>query len=98
VEAVNPGIFEGAASVLSIMFSLNLILFIFNLIPVPPLDGSGIIPLYLSEETGRKYMHAVGNSAFALIGLLIAWMLFDFIYFDIHTIFINLLYPGSNYQ
>ena len=98
VEAVNPGFWEGAAKILSIMFSLNLILFFFNLIPVPPLDGSGIIPMYLSEENGKKYMHIVGNSTFAFIGIFIAWRLFDLIYFNIHTIFINLLYPGSNYQ
>jgi len=98
VEAVNPGFFESAAKILSIMFSLNLILFIFNLIPVPPLDGCGIIPMYLSEETGRKYIKVVGNSAFAFVGIFIAWKLFDFVYFDLHTVFINLLYPGSNYQ
>jgi Zn-dependent protease len=98
VEAVNPGFFESAAKILSIMFSLNLILLFFNLIPVPPLDGSGIIPMFLSEETGRKYMKVVSNSAFALIGILIAWKLFDLVYFNIHTVFINLLYPGSNYQ
>ncbi len=98
VEAVNTGFFEGAAKILSIIFSLNLILFIFNLIPVPPLDGSGIIPMYLSEETGRKYIKVVGNSAFALVGIFIAWKIFDLVYFDLHTIFINLLYPGSNYQ
>jgi Zn-dependent protease len=47
--AVNHGITDGIASLLSIMFSLNLILFCFNLLPLPPLDGSGIVPLFLSR-------------------------------------------------
>ena len=98
VAAVNPGFYDGIAKILSIMFSLNLILFFFNLIPIPPLDGSGIVPMYLSDEAGRKYLHFVRNSAFAFIGIFIAWKLFDLIYFDLHTIFINLLYPGSNYR
>lgn len=97
-EATSEGMFSGVAKILSVMFSLNLILFIFNLIPLPPLDGSGIIPMYLSEEMGRKYMSVVHNTIFSLIGIFIAWKLFDMIYFDIHTVFINLLYPGSNYR
>lgn len=97
-EATSEGMFSGVAKILSVMFSLNLILFIFNLIPLPPLDGSGIIPMYLSEGMGRKYMSVVHNSIFSFIGIFIAWKLFDMIYFNIHTVFINLLYPGSYYR
>jgi Zn-dependent protease len=86
------------AKIISVMFSLNLILFVFNLLPFPPLDGSAIPPMYLSEEVGRKYISFVRKPAFALAGLFIAWNLFDIIYFKIHLIVINLLYPGSNYQ
>src|SRR5580658_10680025 len=35
------GVAEGAAAVLSIFFSLNLLLGCFNLLPFPPLDGYG---------------------------------------------------------
>ena len=98
VAGSSEGIFAALAKILSVMFSLNLILFIFNLIPFPPLDGSGIIPLYLSKEAGQKYMRFVSRSAFSIIGLLIAWKLFDMFYFKIHLIFINLLYPGVNYH
>lgn len=98
VASNNPGIFAIFAKILSIFFSLNLILFIFNLIPIPPLDGSGILPLYLSEEKGRKYMHFINNPAFAIIGILIAWKIFDIIHWKLFLVFINLLYPGSNYQ
>ena len=98
VGAYDSGVLQGVAKVLSIMFSLNLILFVFNLIPFPPLDGSGIVPLYLSKEAGQKYMRFVSRSVFSIIGLLIAWRLFDLIYFKIHLVFINLLYPGSNYH
>lgn len=98
VAAVNPGIFEGVAKLLSITFILNSILFLFNLIPIPPLDGSGIVPIYLSEEKGRKYLEAFSKAAFEFIGILIAWKLFDLIYFQLHTAIINLLYPDSNYH
>ena len=35
----------GIATILSILFSLNLILFVFNLLPLPPLDGSSGIQI-----------------------------------------------------
>jgi Zn-dependent protease len=98
VASNNPGVFEIIANVLSVMFSLNLILFIFNLIPIPPLDGSGIIPMYISEEKGRKYMKVMSNTAFSMIGLFIAWKIFDLIFWKLHLVFINLLYPGSHYE
>ena len=98
VSAVNSGIYGGAAKILGIFFILNSILFLFNLIPVPPLDGSGILPMYLNEANGRKYMSKINSYAFEIVGIIIAWYLFDFIYSGLHTVLINLLYPGSNYH
>ncbi|MBL1215487.1 MAG: site-2 protease family protein [Ignavibacteriae bacterium] len=98
VQAYDEGIGTSLASMVSILFSLNLILFIFNLIPIPPLDGSGMVTLYLSDKNSRKYMSFIHNSAFAIFGILIAWKIFDWIYFKIHLIFINFLYWGSGYH
>jgi Zn-dependent protease len=77
VQATNPETFESLAKIISIMFSLNLILFVFNLIPLPPLDGSGILPMFMGEKTGRKYMDLIRSSGLSMIGLFIAWKLFD---------------------
>jgi Zn-dependent protease len=98
VSGASVGWLEILAKIISVMFSLNLILFVFNLLPFPPLDGSAVPPMYLSEEAGRKYIAFVRKPAFALVGLFVAWNLFDIIYFRVHLIVINLLYPGSNYH
>jgi Zn-dependent protease len=98
VAGVSAGWTEILAKIVSVMFSLNLILFIFNLLPFPPLDGSAVAPMYLSEETGRKYISFIRNPVFAIAGLFIAWKIFDLIFLKIHLIAINLLYPGSNYH
>jgi len=45
-------------SIFSILYYtvfINIILAIFNLIPIPPLDGSGILMGLLSEEAAQKY-------------------------------------------
>jgi Zn-dependent protease len=98
VSGASEGWTEILAKIVSVMFSLNLILFVFNLLPFPPLDGSAVPPMYLSEEAGRKYINFVRKPAFALVGLFVAWNLFGTIYSKVNLLVINLLYPGSNYH
>lgn len=76
VGALDSGIWPSVAHVLSILFSMNLILFVFNMLPVPPLDGSMAIALLLSDENARRVQNAMRRPMFAWIGLLLAWNLF----------------------
>jgi len=46
---------EGLALILYFVVYINCLLAIFNLIPIPPLDGSGIIMGFLSEKNIQKY-------------------------------------------
>ena len=96
--STSAGFFDGVAAIMSILFSLNLILCFFNLLPLPPLDGSGIVPLILDEQTAHKYMDILHNRTFALIGLLVAWKIFGYLFNPIHLFAINLLYPGAGYH
>ncbi len=51
--------------------SLNYALGIFNLIPLPPLDGSKIIESFLPYELARKYEQLAQYSFFILMALLL---------------------------
>ena len=97
-EAANAGFFEGVATFVSILFSLNLLLFLFNLLPVPPLDGNAILPSFLKEEHARRYLMFMRNPGVAFVGLLLAWNLFGYIFHPIHLECINLLYPDLRYE
>jgi len=99
IEATGGGVMGTVAAFINILFSLNLLLFIFNLLPLPPLDGSGVVPLFLSEPRAQAYMEFVHNPSYSFIGIFIAWNLFDYVYSPLHLIFINLLfYPYATYQ
>jgi Zn-dependent protease len=61
-------------------FRLNLLLGTFNLLPAPPLDGSTVIMLFMSEKTAQKYLDWLRENSFAMVGLLLALLLFRRIY------------------
>ncbi len=97
-EAVSSGLANSAAVVVSIVFSLNLILLVFNLIPLPPLDGSGILLFFLSDRTAERYENFLCQPMHSIIGLVIAWQLFGTVFSPIHTLALNVLYPGAGYH
>ncbi len=89
---------SGVGYLLGVFFSLNLVLFVLNMFPVPPLDGSGAVPLLLSPEAGHRWSEFVNQPMFGWIGILIAWKLFDEIFMPIFLGAVHLLYPDMNYQ
>jgi Zn-dependent protease len=99
IDASSGGVFATLAAFINILFSLNLLLFIFNLLPIPPLDGSGVIPLFLTEERAQRYIELVHNPTYSFIGIFLAWNVFDYVYGPLHLAFVNLLfYPYASYQ
>jgi Zn-dependent protease len=49
------------------MFELNVILFVFNLIPIPPLDGSGLLAALAPGSFGDALRRTQANSSYLLI-------------------------------
>jgi Zn-dependent protease len=96
--ATSPGFANSASVALSIVFSLNLILFVFNLIPLPPLDGSEVLSLFLSDRAAERYAALLRQSGFRVIGLIVAWQLLDVVLDPVHTLALNILYPGAGYH
>jgi Zn-dependent protease len=95
VEATEPGTLVAVATLLSVLFVLNLLLFLFNLLPVPPLDGNSAITLLMTEETGRRFREF--TQSFGLLGLLLAWFLFGRLFGPVYILALNLLHPGAGY-
>lgn len=56
---------------LTLAIQVNVSLALFNLLPVPPLDGSKIISLFLSPEANYRYLRLSNKHSYLLIFLLI---------------------------
>ena len=92
------GVWSGVGTLASVFFSLNLLLGAFNLVPAPPLDGSGVVTLAMSDAAGRRYQSFLfRNRAIAWIGILVAWRYFDLLFHPLWLFAVNLLHTTARY-
>lgn len=82
------------AAALSVALSLNLLLFTFNLVPLPPLDGSGVLRGIFPASVGRLLDTLSGSPMVSLLGLLLAWQVFPPIFRPFFGMVLELLHPG----
>jgi Zn-dependent protease len=92
VEASADGTAKGLAVLVSILFTLNLVLLVFNLIPVPPLDGTAIGEFIFKGEMLYKYRQLMSHPNLRIFGIFIAWMVMGRVFGPIHTLALNALY------
>ena len=99
VAASNASLtWEAVSRLLSVVFSLNLLLFVFNLLPFFPLDGSAVLTLFMNRETTKRYQEFLWSTPMlGWIGLLIAWKLFDFVFEPVFVAAVNLIYHRATY-
>ncbi len=77
--------------VLSVFFALNLLLGVFNLLPVPPLDGSAGIMMFMGNETAQRYLDWLRTTPYRSLGLLAAILVFRYLYGPIEAFATQLL-------
>lgn len=58
------------SGLLSIIVYINLVLMVFNLVPIPPLDGSKILAAFLSHNAREKYLR-MERTGFILVILFV---------------------------
>jgi Zn-dependent protease len=64
------------ARALSVLLSLNVLLGVLNLIPLPPLDGASAVLGILPRELADRVAPAMRSGAFSLLGVLVIWFVF----------------------
>ncbi len=96
VTAASAGaqsVWNAVSFFLGTIFALNLLLMAFNLLPVPPLDGSSVLILGLPERIVPRYQAFLwSNPGLSLLGIFLAWQLFDFVFDPVFTLALNVLY------
>jgi Zn-dependent protease len=91
------GTWPTLATLVSILFTLNLLLCVFNLIPLPPLDGAGAVALLLPERIALRLRSVYARPAWSFVGLVVAWFAIPRIFPPVQWAAIHLLYPEFRY-
>jgi Zn-dependent protease len=81
---------------LTLILLQNLLLFFFNLLPLPPLDGSAIIQLVMRQETAIRWQMAMRQPHLAILGMIAAWAVFGRLWPVLSQAAIDVLFwPGG---
>jgi Zn-dependent protease len=91
VVVSGEGVLDPIAKLVSFGLTVNLGLGVFNLIPIPPLDGSGMLESVLPSEMQRAY-EQLQPYGFMLLFALMLLGAFSFIYFPIARVVVEALY------
>lgn len=87
-----------AGTVLSVLLVLNVLIGLFNLLPLPPLDGSSVVSIFLPEEHASKWRALQANPMMSMAGLLIAWQVFPSVTGRLFSMLLTLVHPGLSYS
>ena len=96
VVSGNPAL-ASAADLLSVLLVLNVLLFVFNMLPVPPLDGATALGAFLPENSARALQQSAASPMFGLMGLFLAWQLFPELARPLFGTLLRLMHPETTY-
>jgi Zn-dependent protease len=71
---------------------LNVLLAVFNLIPIPPLDGSKVASFGLPGDLGERYDRIVGPYGFLILMLLLISGAFGYVVYPVQRFIVGLLF------
>ena len=70
---VHGGLDGRVESVVTLAYTLNLVLGIFNLLPIPPLDGSRIVGAFMSDYAYARWSALDQYGVFVLFGVIVVF-------------------------
>jgi Zn-dependent protease len=88
----------GIGELLTVLLVLNILLFVFNMLPVPPLDGASAITGVLPERVALLLRAVNANPAVSMLGLFVAWQVFPEFARPIFAALLRLVHPADHYS
>jgi Zn-dependent protease len=96
--ASGAGWLTGLGDLVSVLLVLNVLLFVFNMLPFPPLDGASAIGGVLPERTALGLRQFFATPVFSLLGIFIAWQVFPYFVRPIFSAILTLVHPADRYS
>ena len=87
-----------ATTLVSVLLVQNVFLCAFNLLPLPPLDGSAVLSGLLPERHRAWLRGLQANGMMSMLGLIVAWQVFPVLTDPIFSALLRLLHPFESYS
>jgi Zn-dependent protease len=84
-------------TLLSVLLVQNVFLGVFNLLPLPPLDGASVLRGFASRRFAEMFDNLAANPAFSMVGMVVAWQVFPFITSPIFFMLLAAVHPTVRY-
>jgi Zn-dependent protease len=84
-------------TVLSVLLVLNVFLGVFNLLPLPPLDGAAVFSVLLPQRHAIIVRGLGSNAMFSMVGLLVAWQVFPAVTDPLFSVLLQAIHPFETY-
>ena len=85
-------------TMISVLLIQNVFLGTFNLLPLPPLDGSAVLSGLLPERHAVAVREFSSNGMMSMMGLLVAWQVFPAVTDPLFSLVLRLVYPDASYS
>ena len=83
--------------VLTVLLVLNIFLFIFNMLPFPPLDGGAVLGGILPQRAALAVRQFAASPILSLVGVLVAWQIFPYVARPLFDALLRLVHPHDRY-
>lgn len=94
---VTPDGQNGITAILSVFLMLNVLLGVFNLLPLPPLDGASVASIFIPQGLRNKLREFTATGMTSMLGLLVAWKVFPYVTGPLFLTVLRLLYPDAGW-
>jgi Zn-dependent protease len=92
--AASGGLSNGAGALLWQLFFLNTLLFTYNLLPIPPLDGASVLGLFMSDASALRLQETIRQPVVAMLGLMMFFLVGGRLAGPVIRVLLSLLFAG----